>query len=220
MTPELTGEAWAQVRHDYEYTDRPVEDICAEHGISSGTLRNRMRRWSWTRRRPPIPLLGPPPAPALPVATAAPFPAAAPQIAAGGEARAPDQPDLVQDLAQDVAPDVATNMADDAAIVPRLQGALGRVLPAIEAAVATLAAAPAHPRELERAARALAALTRTLRELNDLLRQHRAAAAAADPGDDAPVDLDALRRELARRIDALADAHTRATLGCASPQEV
>ena len=60
MAPELTREAWAQIRYDYEHTDRPVEDICAEHGISSGTLRDRMRRWNWTRRRAPIPREGPP----------------------------------------------------------------------------------------------------------------------------------------------------------------
>ena len=61
MAPTLTGEAWAQIRYDYEHTERPIEDICAEHGISSGTLRDRMRRWGWTRRRPPIPRQGPPP---------------------------------------------------------------------------------------------------------------------------------------------------------------
>jgi hypothetical protein len=53
-------EAWAQIRYDYEHTDWPVEDICAEHGISSGTLRDRMRRCNWRRRRPPIPREGPP----------------------------------------------------------------------------------------------------------------------------------------------------------------
>ncbi len=58
--PDLTPEAWAQIRYDYEHTDRPVEEICAEHGISSGTLRDRMRRWRWRRRRPPIPAEGPP----------------------------------------------------------------------------------------------------------------------------------------------------------------
>ena len=35
MTVELTGEAWAQIRHDYEHTDRPVEEICAEQDLTS-----------------------------------------------------------------------------------------------------------------------------------------------------------------------------------------
>jgi hypothetical protein len=58
--PQPTPDAWAQIRYDYEHTDRPIEDICAEHGISSGTLRDRTRRWQWRRRRPPIPRDGPP----------------------------------------------------------------------------------------------------------------------------------------------------------------
>ena len=60
MTPALTPEAWAQVRYAYEHSDRPIHDICAEYGISTGTLRDRMRRWEWTRRRAPIPREGPP----------------------------------------------------------------------------------------------------------------------------------------------------------------
>jgi hypothetical protein len=44
MSPDLLPESWAQIRYDYEHTDRPIEDICAKHGISSGTLRDRMRR--------------------------------------------------------------------------------------------------------------------------------------------------------------------------------
>jgi hypothetical protein len=52
--------AWAQICYEYENTDRPVEDICAEHGISSGTLRDRIRRWNLRRRRRPIPRERPP----------------------------------------------------------------------------------------------------------------------------------------------------------------
>ena len=32
--PEPTPEAWAQIRHDYEHTDRQIVDICADHGIT------------------------------------------------------------------------------------------------------------------------------------------------------------------------------------------
>ena len=215
MAPELTSEAWAQIRYDYEHTDRPVEDICAEHDISSGTLRDRMRRWGWTRRRAPIPREGPPPAPApqidpaappLPtgqesdtvapslaaaprIETAAPCLVAVPHLAAGGDAGTPGEP-------------------DDRAIVPRLQRAVARVLPAIETIVAKLGAEPAHPREIERAARALAALTRILRELNNLLSQRQAAAADDPAADDSPEDIDAFRLDLARRIDAFVASRT------------
>jgi hypothetical protein len=209
MPPDLSSEAWAQIRHAYEHSERPVEDICAEYGISSGTLRDRMRRWGWTRRRAPIPREGPPPAaridieaplvppgrqfdtaaPPLPAAaqieTAAPGDAAEPQAAAGEDAGAPGE--------------------SDNAIVPRLQSAVGRVLAAIEATLARLAGSAAHPREMERAARALATLTRTLRELDSLLRQH----AADDPAARGykPVDVEELRRRLARKLEAFVAQH-------------
>jgi hypothetical protein len=57
---EPTSDAWTQIRYDYEHTDRLIADICAEHGISSNTLRDRVRRWRWTPRRAPIPREGPP----------------------------------------------------------------------------------------------------------------------------------------------------------------
>ena len=181
MTAELTSVAWAQVRHDYEQTGRPVDDICAEHGISAGTLRDRMRRWGWTRRRAPVLPAGPAPAPAAQSETAAPCPVDMPQTATDSDAGAPGEPDA-------------------STIVPRLQSAVARVLPAIEQAVARLAAGPAHPYEMERAARALAALTRTLRELNNLLTQRQAAAAEAADCDDRPEDSEASHLDLARRI--------------------
>ena len=229
MPAELTSEAWTQIRHDYEHSDRPVEDICAEHGISSGTLRDRMRRWGWTRRRAPIPHEGPPPAPApqlgtapppLPTGreldpaapsfaaapqleTAAPCLAAVPQAAAGEHTGAPGE----------------SGETDDRPIVPRLQSAVARVLPAIETIVAKLGSEPMHPREMERAARALAALTRTLRELNNLLSQRQAAAAdAVVPFDDMPEDIDAFRHALARRIEAFVASHTWEADGGAEPQ--
>ena len=71
MPPDLSPEEWTQVRYEYEHTDKPVDGICTDHGISPGTLRDRMRRWRWTRRRQPIPAEGPPPAP--PIEHAAPL---------------------------------------------------------------------------------------------------------------------------------------------------
>ena len=89
---------------------------------------------------------------------------------------------------------------DPAALAPRLQSAVARVLPAIEATLTKLTASPQRPRELEQTARALGALMRTLRELNALLAQQPARSAYDD--DDFPEDIDAFRDELARRIDA------------------
>ncbi|HET7849620.1 MAG TPA: hypothetical protein VFL51_11225 [Pseudolabrys sp.] len=63
--PEPTPEAWAQIRYDYEHTNRPVDDICLEHGTTANTLRHRARRWGWKMRRLPIPAEGPPAAAVL-----------------------------------------------------------------------------------------------------------------------------------------------------------
>ena len=65
MPLDLSPEAWAQVRYEYEHTDKPVDDICLDHGVSPSTLRDRMRRWRWTRRRQPISAEGPPPMPPI-----------------------------------------------------------------------------------------------------------------------------------------------------------
>jgi hypothetical protein len=210
MTLDLSPDTWAQIRHDYEFTDKPVEDICAEHNISAGTLRNRMRRWNWTRRRAPIPADGPLPAPA-------------PQIDVGAQHAAPlpsPQIENVRTSEDASAPSLPSpasgggilpaDEGDPAAIVPRLQHAVARVLPAIEAAVAKLGAGPAHPREMERTARVLAALTRTLRELSTLLGEHqsRAPACRICDYDDIPEDIDEFRHNLAYRIEAFVRSWT------------
>jgi hypothetical protein len=198
MTPDLTSDAWAQIRHDYEHTDKPVQDICLEHGTTSNTLRDRVRRWGWTPRRLPIPAEGPPPTPAPQIDHAAPLVPIVAQI----DTAAPSQPDApgIEPAPGSAVPHVAGSddaPAEPAQIARRLQGAIARVLPAIEATLATLAARTTHPREMERAARALGALTRTLRELKTLLGQHGV------PDDKGHANLDEFRRELARKMDAV-----------------
>lgn len=197
--PVLTPEAWAQVRRDYEHTGRTIHEICAEHGFSTGTLRDRVRRWKWTRRRAPIQSDGPPPLPAPQVA-APPADAVAPPAEAEA-ARLPSvAPDVAVVIAGAAAPHVAAEdigaPPDPAVVARRLQAALARVLPAVEAVLTQLAAASAHPREMEIAARSLGSLTRALRELNALLGRYPA------PGEEPP-DIEEFRRDLARRIDAI-----------------
>ncbi len=225
--PELSPETWAQIRYEYEHTERPVADICAERGISDTTLRNRRRRWHWTPRRAPIPQEGPPALAAHAYTSPPPI-----RAANGGEgsgsvalprlsppsppprfvlltASRSDPPHRFRggrdgDCAASSHPvrdaDAPVESAA-AALAPRLQSAVARVLPAIEATLAKLAAGPQRPRELEQTARALGALMRTLRELNALLAQQPPPAAPYDD-DDMPEDIDAFRAELARRIEA------------------
>lgn len=155
MSPDLPLSAWALIRHAYENTDRTVEEICAEHGISSGTLRDRMRRWHWTRRRQPIPAEGPPPMRLLPAPIAAPPVFYTPdgeamRLSADTQRETPTHP-----LAAPGDPfdgDADAPSGDPTEIAQRLQGAVCRVLPAIEATVG-LATNATQPRENAQAAR-------------------------------------------------------------------
>jgi transposase-like protein len=167
--PALTPEAWAQIRYDYEHTDRPVEDICAEHGISSGTLRDRMRRWNWRRRREPIPREGPP---AFLVVEQASAPAGMAVIVAQ-----PSRLALPEDGCG-AAPHIASLQGAEggpAALAPDLQDAVTTLLPAIQRTLTGLAEGRSHPDDAAKYARALETLTRALRELSGLLskRQRR-----------------------------------------------
>ena len=235
MAPDLTPEAWAQIRYDYEHTDRPVEDICLEHRISSTTLRDRMRRWDWTRRRSAIPREGPPALPAPHSETFSPPPVPTPIGASrrpgtgaaddgegseveglsAAEATEPPPPTPLRlaDASRNDPPHrfagggIESAEADAAGIVPRLQSAVARVLPAIEATITKLAAGPLRPREMEQTARALGTLTRTLRELNALLREQPLRAVDDDP---VPKDVDEMRFELARRIHAFIESREAA----------
>ncbi|MDI1344229.1 MAG: hypothetical protein PSV22_09050 [Pseudolabrys sp.] len=201
--PEPTLDAWAQIRHDYENTDKPLAHICADNDITIPMLRYRMKRWEWRRRKPLIPREGPPAVPCEEppmqheIATP-PTPSAAqshPTPPAFAQASTGDPPP------QEPAPGRAQarpGWEGKENIVPRLQSAIARILQAIEATIARLAAGPQHPREMEQAGRALSALTRTLRELNALLGQHRADDDAPDPR-----DIDEFRQELARRLKGI-----------------
>ena len=164
--PTLSPEAWAQIRYDYEHTDRPVEDICAEHGFSSGTLRDRMRRWNWRRRRRPIPRQGPP---AFLIVEQAIAPSGTAVTLAEGAACPP-----LAD-ARGAAPRIAALQPgeDDAAppapfLAPALQEAVTTVLPAIHQTLRHLAEGRSFPDDAAKTARALETLTRTLRELSVL----------------------------------------------------
>jgi transposase-like protein len=160
--PALTADAWAQIRYDYEHTDRPVEDICAEHGISSGTLRDRMRRWHWRRRRSAIPREGPP---AFLVVEQRTAPTGTAVIVAQPSAPAPAEDGF------GAAPPVAALQpaeGDAAKLAPALQEAVTTVLPAIQQALARIAKGTHYADDEAKTARALETLTRTLRELSGL----------------------------------------------------
>ena len=231
--PEPTPEAWAQIRHDYEHTDRPLAHICDEHEITAPMLRYRMKKWDWTRRKPLIPREGPPAvAPSADAFLHPPLEGEGrrferqrepagwgdavsledhPTPPAFAYASAGDPPPLFRTdgrerpFAGEGKKEAALEGEEAASIVPRLRSAVARVLPAIEATVARLASGAQHPREMEQAGRTLGSLTRALRELNALVAQYNAQPVGGSVRDDDPVpeDIDEFRNELARRIEAL-----------------
>lgn len=179
--PDL--EEWEVIRYKYEWSDLTIPEICAEHRISDGTLRDRVRRWGWKRRRAPIPRQGPPSR--LPPPEANDAPAAAP--AEPGADLMPLAP----------APNAAP--PDDTPLPLRLQRAVAHELAAIETTIARSGALRSHAGASDRTARALATLTRTLRELNTLQTQRPEPIVDADRSP----DIDERRLALIRKIDAL-----------------
>ena len=230
MRPEKTPEELTAIRHKYEHTEQPLEEIARDHRMSSRTLHAWARRWNWTPRCVPLPAEGPPPTPPQQMASAAPLLLPAPQgppLPAQADASAMND---AQDSAPlppqiDAAP-LAPMHADAAMPEPgadlpgdpdtptalRLQNAVAGVLAAIEAIVAKISTG--RTAESDRSARALAALTRTLRELNTLQSQYEEPAA----DDDSPVDIDEFRRALARKIDAFVAAEGSGVRDDAEPE--
>lgn len=199
--PEPTPEAWAQIRHDYEHTDKPIVEICFEHEITAPMLRYRVKCWDWRRRKPLVPRHGPPPVEVIRSETVAPTTAPI----------HPTPPAFVNASAGDPPPPGE----GEGSIVPRLQAAAARILPAIEATIARLASGELDSRDLEKTGRTLATLTRTLRELNALLLQQDA---PLQPDDDpVPKDIDEFRFELARRIRGFIEA--RKNEHCTQPEQ-
>ncbi len=218
----LTSEDWAHVRHDYECTNRKLFDICAEHGISERTLHDRVRRWGWKRRSAgPVPREGPPPMAPLrlmaPMMEAQPREMTAPPhldpLPASGaresHSNAPS-PHIREDgrerpvVLEDGRERPLVVVQDARPIGERLQGAIAQVMPALETTLSSLAAGAMQPRQMEQAARALGSLTRTLRELHGLVAAH------GEQRDDTCDDVDALRENLSRQIDALIEEERQA----------
>jgi hypothetical protein len=178
ISPELTAEG----RRLYERTQTPLQDIAATMGICRRTLENRIREWNWTRRRiasRPIELLHAVRGAAIATMTG-------------------DAPPSARNSSAPVSPERR------AALAERIQNVAERELDAVERVLALMG--PSDQAEAEQATRTLASISRILREVA-ALNQPTEVISPDETDDDAlPVDLDALRNELARRLHALIDA--------------
>src|SRR5437868_5276685 len=130
MGIEKTPEELTVIRHKYEHTDQPLEQVARDHRMSSRTLHAWARRWNWRPRRAPMPAEGPPPTPPPPqIASAPPLllpaPPGPPLVPAHPEASAMnDAPDSAPLSPQIDAAPRAPMQADDA--MPALGAEPGR----------------------------------------------------------------------------------------------
>jgi hypothetical protein len=179
---EISPELIAEGRRLYERTQTPLQDIAATMGICRRTLENRIREWNWTRRRiasRPIELLHAVRGAAIATMTG-------------------DAPPSARNSSAPVSPERR------AALAERIQNVAERELDAVERVLALMG--PSDQAEAEQATRTLASISRILREVA-ALNQPTEVISPDETDDDAlPLDMDAFRDELARKIQSFIDA--------------
>jgi hypothetical protein len=184
---QYTPAFMASVQHDVEKTELPLHAIAKKHEISKRTLHLWIEKENWTKRSEKLREL-PPAARLLHQATAM--------------------------LAERKAPGTATETSGanttDAnspplSAIDRLERLVEQELTAEEAVRAQLGPLPRNVADAERTARTLSTLTQTLHALQ---RLRSGTTPDLDDDDDMPRDIDAFRRDLARRIDAFVASRT------------
>jgi hypothetical protein len=203
-------DAVANARRLYEQTQTSLDEVAASLGITRKTLASRIVEWGWTPRK-----------------TAKAAKSArnkSTRAARGTEAkraslkranakkanskRAKTKPEKAGTVAASPAQQ-QREATGAAALAVRVQRVVERELDAIDTILGAIGAADAA--EAERSARTLASLARALKEVMRLAAPDEPA--DADDDDPVPRDLDEFRRELARRIEALAGGSAAATSG-------
>ena len=181
----FTPEQIEAARVLYENPQTPLDEVAASLKITRRTLEARIAEWGWPPR------------------------ATSPQRNRGrarskssgrrakrtSTARKQSKPD-----ARPRSDTTRRPVASREALAVRVQRVVERELDAIDSILSVLGAADST--EAERSARTLASLARALKEVMRLAAPEQ----ATDPDEDDPMprDLDEFRRELARRIEALA----------------
>ena len=175
---EITPEVAAAARQMYERTLTPVNEICAFMQVSRSVLYARVLEWKWQRRQYSSGDVA--------VELSAPEPEQAPSAGDAGPAEEPAASDL------------------RAALYARTLRAAELRMTKIERILGTLD--PRNAAEAERAARVISSTDRALGNILSLAAPYAPGATDDSEQDQVPRDLDALREELARRINAFVDA--------------
>jgi len=181
----FTPEQIEAARLLYENPQTPLPEVAASLKITRRTLEARIAEWGWPPR------------------------ATSPPRSAGRAGSKSSGRKAKQTTAARKQPKSKPRPQPDAAKRPRrsretlavrVQRVVERELDAIDSILSVLGAADSA--EAERSARTLASLARALKEVMRLAAPEQ----ASDPDEDDPMprDLDEFRRELARRIEALA----------------
>jgi len=199
-SPELL----AALRYRYEQTGQPMNALAADFGIGVTTLQNLARKNGWTPRSqrmrecPPVMLLQPEadaaslPPPAAIVSQEMTPTTTLPLSREGSEGALSGE-----DSALPSAPTTSNLSAAE-----RIEALVVKELEAEEAARAALGTRPRPRYDAERCARTLSVLTQTLERLRRL-----PAKSGGDKDDDpAPLDIDALREKLTRRINGMVES--------------
>lgn len=200
---EVSQAVQAEAKRLYEQTLTPVNDIAAMMDLSRSVFFKRVREWKWARRRASI-------APfefvrAFTTAVAAERPAPA-----AGAASTPNSiPALTEVSVQGggAAPAPAPATVERTALAARLLELVGRQMDAIDKTFNSIG--PAEPGEADRSSRTIANLGRALREIQELLKPEEVNETDEADDDSVPIDIDAFRFELARRINEFVDARRR-----------
>jgi hypothetical protein len=163
-----------------------VPDIAAMMGISRRTLARRIDEWGWIPRSAPRHKTDRALVAAAPAAQTLRVP---PQITAG----TPVSPEM------------------RLALAARIHSSVERGLDAVDRVLDKVG--PADEGGAERGARTLAAIARTLREIAAFTQPDEMTPPDEADDDSIPLDMDELRRELTRRINAFVDARRNGESG-------
>jgi hypothetical protein len=182
VAPELLAEA----KFLYEQTLTPVHEIGKRLGFSRSAFYLRVKEWGWQQRRYTVEIGEGMPALILPQPAVE-----ASSPASGNETvRATTPPDETESAFEIRARTYA-----------KACRAVGRQIEIIEGIQSTLM--PTQPAQSERTARVLALLNKSLLEITATTEPESTADDEAD--DDDPRDIDAYRRDLARRLQGLVE---------------
>lgn len=212
--------AIAKARGLYEDTQAPLSEVAASLGIARTTLAARIIEWGWKPRQAVKPAMSAGRQTTGSVRAVKPKSQNRKRQSTKRSSSKPEKatPQTQEPIRTDTEKsfikthdDVQqSRSAGPVGLTLRVQRVVERELDAIDQILGAIGAADAV--EAERSARTLASLARALKEVMRLAAPDESADADADD-DPVPRDLDEFRRELARRIEALAGDTAAETAG-------